>query len=208
MTNQRLLVRQAQPTGRSTAGNDKGTGAELVFAQVEHERTLPKIGMHEVPGLEFGAEAGRLLLHILDQFRALDAFGKPREILHQGGKRKLAAGLMALQHERFKIGTAGIDGRSQAGTAGAYDYGIAGLLAHGRKHFRCWGRILASILRRTLGGRAAATLNFFLNHVEIHRLGDIGVHAGGQATLAVCGQHGGRHGNDGKMAPAAAFPTP
>src|SRR5690348_15853593 len=50
------------------------------------------------------------------------------------------------------------------------------------------------------------TLNLLLHHCKIHRLGDIGVHAGSQATLAIFGQDRGGHGNYREMPSRRLFP--
>ena len=48
------------------------------------------------------AEARRLLLHVFDQLRPLNALGPAGKVLDQRGDRKLAAGLVALQNQRFQ----------------------------------------------------------------------------------------------------------
>jgi hypothetical protein len=54
---------------------------------VNSKRMLAQIGFDQVAHAIFGAEALGLLAHVLDQFRALDAFGKAGEIFHQRGHR-------------------------------------------------------------------------------------------------------------------------
>ena len=68
-----------------------------------------------------GAEILRLLLHVLHQVGTVDAFGKAREILHQGGERELAAGFVAADHQRLQIGAGGVDGGRVSGAAGTDD---------------------------------------------------------------------------------------
>ena len=65
-----------------------------------------------------GAEAFGLLLHVLDQVRAVDAFGKAGEVLDFGGKRKLSAYLQALDHQRFQASAGGIDSGGVSGATG------------------------------------------------------------------------------------------
>ena len=49
-----------------------------------------------------GAEALGLLLHVLDEIGAVDAFGKAGEVLDFGGERKLAADFVAFHDEGFE----------------------------------------------------------------------------------------------------------
>ena len=46
------------------------------------------------------SKALRLLAHVGDQFRPVNAFGKAGKILHQRGERKLASRLVAFNHQR------------------------------------------------------------------------------------------------------------
>jgi len=48
--------------------------------------------------LEGRAEARGLLLHVFDQFRALNALRPAGKVLHQGGDGELSAGFMAFKH--------------------------------------------------------------------------------------------------------------
>ena len=76
----------------------------------------------QVRQLEGGAEARGLLLHVVDQFRALDAFGPAGKILDQRGDGELAAGLVAFKDERVQASAAGVDGGRKSGAAGAENY--------------------------------------------------------------------------------------
>ena len=67
----------------------------LLVAQMQHERPLAQIGAGEVRHAILGAEALRLLAHVLDQLRPHDSVGKSGEILDQRRHRELAAGLVA-----------------------------------------------------------------------------------------------------------------
>ena len=62
-----------------------------------------------------------LLLHVLDELGALDAFGPAGKVFDQGGDGELAAGLVALEDERLEVGARGVDGGGEAGAAGAED---------------------------------------------------------------------------------------
>ncbi len=80
--------------------------------------------------LEGCAEAGGLLLHVLDQFGTLDALGPAGKILDQRGDGELAAGLVALENQRVEAGAGGVDGGGESGAAGAKNNGVANI-GHG-----------------------------------------------------------------------------
>ena len=56
----------------------------------------------------------RLLMHVHHQLRPIDSIGKSGEIFDQRRGGKLAARLPTLEHERFQIGSRGIDCRGQS----------------------------------------------------------------------------------------------
>jgi hypothetical protein len=60
----------------------------------------------EMGQLECGAKSLRLLLHVVDQFRALNAFRPAGKVLHQRGDGELAARLVAFQHQRVQASRA------------------------------------------------------------------------------------------------------
>src|SRR5713226_1564699 len=113
-----LLVGQAQPAGGRAAGDDERLGVHLVLAEMEQEGALAEVGASEVRGAVFGAEALRLLAHILDQLRPHDSFGKSGKIFYQRGEGKLAAGLVAFDDQRLQIGAGGVECGRVSGTAG------------------------------------------------------------------------------------------
>ena len=76
---------------------------------------------------QLGAEAGGLLLHVLDQLGALDALGPAGKVLDQRGDGELAAGLVAFEDEGLEVGAGGVDGGGESGAAGTEDDGVAGL---------------------------------------------------------------------------------
>ena len=82
---------------------------------------LAEVDAGHVAGAELGAEARRLLAHVVDQFRPLDAVGKAGKILDQRGDGELAAGLMAVDDQRTEIGAGRIDRGRQPRTSGADD---------------------------------------------------------------------------------------
>ena len=73
-------------------------------------------------------KASRLLAHVLNQLGALDALGKPGEILHQGGERELASGLMAFNHQRLEIGAGSVERRGMTGAPRPDDDDVANVL--------------------------------------------------------------------------------
>ena len=98
----------------------------LAGAEVQLVRVLAEVDGDEVRHLQLGAETGRLLLHVLDQLRPLDALGPAGKVLHQCGDGKLASGLVAFEDERLEVGAGGVDGGGESGAAGAQDDGVAG----------------------------------------------------------------------------------
>jgi hypothetical protein len=94
-----------------------------VFAvfELEMERAMREIGVEDAAVAVFGTEALRLLLHVVDELRALNTFREARKIFHLGGDGKLAAGFMPFQNKRFQVCSGGIDGGGIPGTPGAQD---------------------------------------------------------------------------------------
>ena len=119
MPDQLLLIGQPQPARRSAGGDDQGAGLVPFAVDVEAEGALRKIGLENRAPHEFRAEALGLLLHVLDQVRAVDAFGKAGKVLDLGGERKLAARFMPDDHQRFQPGAGGINRGRIAGAARA-----------------------------------------------------------------------------------------
>jgi len=81
-----------------------------------------------VAHFEFGAKAGGLFLHVLNEFGALDAVWPAGEVFNHGGDGELTSGLVALEDQRLEVGARGINGRGEAGAAGAQNDGIANFL--------------------------------------------------------------------------------
>jgi len=128
---QRLLVLEAQPARGSAAGDDQGPRLDgLAGAEIQLEGTMCQIGLHEVAGHELAAETRCLLAHVLNQLRALNAFGEAGKILYQRGQGQLPAGLMPFHDQRPQVGARGIDGRCESGTAGSKDDGITNGVFH------------------------------------------------------------------------------
>ena len=133
MADQRMLVRQAEPARGRSAGDDERAGLNGLFADAQLERMFVQVGFDHVAHAIFGAEARRLLVHVLDQFRPLDAFGKAGEIFHQRGQRQLSARFMAFDHERLEVRAGAVEGGGVTGASGAQDHNIA-YVHSGKEH--------------------------------------------------------------------------
>jgi len=81
-----LLGRQAQPARRCAGGHNHGSRFDPLAFDVEAERARREIRLKHGPGHVLGAEALRLPLHVLDQFRPVDSLWKAREVLDQRGE--------------------------------------------------------------------------------------------------------------------------
>ncbi len=132
MPDQRLFAGQSQPARRSSAGNDQGARVDGFLAQTQRKGTHTKIGADHVAKLVLGAESPRLLAHVLDQLRPLDAIRKSRKIFHQGSQRELASGFMAFEHQRLQFGARRVERRGVTGATRADDDNVANIL-----HKRC-----------------------------------------------------------------------
>jgi hypothetical protein len=127
VADQRLFARQAQPAGAGARGDDQRARRNFASRGLEPEGIYIQIHRVQMGQLEVSAEAGGLLLHVVDQFGALDALRPAGKVFHLGGHRELSAGLVALQNQRVKSGAGGVDGGGESGAAGAEDYGRANL---------------------------------------------------------------------------------
>ena len=63
-----------------------------------------------------GAEFFRLLVHVQNQLRTVDPFGKAGKILNHRRGRKLAARLPPFEHERAQVCAGGVNRRRRTGT--------------------------------------------------------------------------------------------
>src|ERR1039458_7381796 len=108
------------------------------------DRLLPSVSVllthvhfRHVPMHVLGAEALCLLAHVLDEFRALDAVGKARKVLHQRGNRKLSTRFVAVDYQRTKVGASGINGGGQSRTTGTDNDDVTNIFWH-RSKFDSW----------------------------------------------------------------------
>jgi hypothetical protein len=120
-----LLGGEIEPARGSTRGDDESAGVDGLMAQVEREGAFGEIDGAEVSHPELGAEADCLLLHVLDELRALDTLGPAGEVFDQRGDGELAAGLVAFEDERLEVGACGVNGSGKSGAAGAEDDSVA-----------------------------------------------------------------------------------
>ena len=130
MTDQRLFARQPQPARAGPAGDDERARADLLPTDGQHEGALVEVGGDDVPAADLGPKALRLLAHIDDQLRPLDALREAGKVFHQRRHGELAAGLVSLQHQRHQVCARGIYGRRKAAATGAHDYNVANVLCH------------------------------------------------------------------------------
>ena len=70
---------------------------------------------------EARAEFLRLRVHVQDQLRPVDAFGKTGKIFHHGGGRELAARMAAFEDERAQIRARGVNRGGQSRATAADD---------------------------------------------------------------------------------------
>src|SRR5208282_6615134 len=115
--NQLLLVRQPEPARRGATGDDERTSVDHFVPDMKFKRILAQVGAAHVAVLIFGAEARRLLAHVLDQLWSLNALREAWKVFYQGGERKLAPGFVAFQHQRFQVGARSVERCSVPGTA-------------------------------------------------------------------------------------------
>ena len=127
MPNKLLLMRQAQPSGGRSAGDDEGQGVNLLMAHMKQEGPLAQIDARKMSHSVFRAETLRLLAHIFDQLRTQDSFRKARKVFYQGGHRKLATRFVALDHERFQVGARGVKCSGVSGASGTDDDDVSGI---------------------------------------------------------------------------------
>ena len=117
MADEGLLGGEVEPARACSRSDNEGAGVDGLLAEVEGEGALGEIDGAEVREAEFGSEANSLLLHVLDEVRALYALGPAGKVFNQRGDGELAAGLVAFEDERFEVGAAGVDGGSESGAA-------------------------------------------------------------------------------------------
>jgi hypothetical protein len=120
-----LLGRKAEPARGGAGGDDERAGVDDLTVDGELEGCLADVGGGEMAEGDLGAEARGLLLHVVDEFGALDAVGPAGEVFDEGGDGELAARLVAFEDERLEVGARGVDGSGQPGAAGAEDDGVA-----------------------------------------------------------------------------------
>src|SRR6266478_1730937 len=109
------------------AGNDQAIGVHLMLAHVQGKWTCAQVGAGDMAKLILGAKPLRLLAHVLNEFGPLDSLGKTRKVFDQRGDGKLAPGLVALDDQRFQVGTRSVQRGSVSGAAGTDDDDVANI---------------------------------------------------------------------------------
>ncbi len=114
--------RRAEPARLRAGGEDHGFG-EIDVAAVagQPERPLREVELGDEIGDDLGADMGGLLFHLLHQPRTLDHVGEARIVLDVGGDGELAAGLDALDQDRFQHRARRVDRGGVTGRAGTDD---------------------------------------------------------------------------------------
>src|SRR5262249_42671464 len=122
---------QSKPASRSATGDDQSTSAYgLAAAKVELEGAFCEVSLDQMAAHKIRAETGSLPAHIFYQLWPLDSFREAREILHQRSERELAAGLMAVNHQRSQVGARRINGSGETGATGTQDHSVANGIFH------------------------------------------------------------------------------
>ena len=94
----------------------------MMSARVSSHSSSALIRTWPLPSFEIGhfrigkarAEFLRLLVHVHDQLRTVDAFREAGEIFDQRGRGKLTARLAAFEHEWIQVRAGGINRRRQS----------------------------------------------------------------------------------------------
>ena len=102
MADERLLAGEAEPARACAGGDDQRAGMNFAGGGVQLDGVRVEVDRVEMRQLKGGAEADGLLLHVVDQFGALDAIGPAGKVFDQRGDGKLAAGFVAFEHQRFR----------------------------------------------------------------------------------------------------------
>src|SRR5690349_23820645 len=102
-----------------TRGNNQRPAFIRILARHNFEWTPAQIDIADRAGFELSTESLGLLAHVFYQFGPKNAVGKTGEVLDHGSQGELAAGFMAIDHQRLQICASGVNGRSKAGTAAA-----------------------------------------------------------------------------------------
>ena len=98
---------------------------DFAHGGVQLDGMRSKLHPAQVRKLELRPKPFRLLLHVFDQFGALNSVGPARKVLHQCGDRQLSPWLMPFQNQRLQPRAGSVDGGSEPGAAGAQNHGIA-----------------------------------------------------------------------------------
>ena len=126
-----LFGGQIEPASGGSGRDDERAGVDDLLADGELDGVRGKVGGSEVCHAEFGSEALRLQLHVLDEFRTLNALGPAGKVFDQRRDGELAAGLVAFEDERLEVRAASVDGGSKTGASGTEDNDVASFRGRG-----------------------------------------------------------------------------
>src|SRR4051794_27633129 len=124
MPDESLFVGQVEPARAGARGNNQRARVNVAGRSLQVKRVRMQVNRRQLGHLEFGTETSGLLLHVVDQFRPLDALWPARKILDECRDRQLSAGLMAFKNKRLESRARRVDGGSQTGAAGTQNYGV------------------------------------------------------------------------------------
>src|SRR5436190_1489044 len=109
MADQLFFVLESEPARGRPARHDQRPRLQPFVVGLDANVVRPAFEIGHFGIGKARAELLRLLVHVDDKLRAVDAGGKAREIFHEGGGGELAAGLPAFENERIQIRASGVD---------------------------------------------------------------------------------------------------
>lgn len=115
-----VLAFDPEVTGRGTAGDDQRAGLQPFSINLDPV-WLPGLELLDHAVAVAGSESFGLLVHALDQFRAVDPLREAGEIFHGRRCGQLSARQATFENEGREIGAGGVDGRRQAGASRAHN---------------------------------------------------------------------------------------
>ena len=121
VADQLLLVFQIQPARRRAAGHDQGLRFQPLAIGFDSDGLVLHVELFDLRIGKTRAELFRLLMHVENQLRTVDAIGESGIILNQRGGGELASWLRTLQHQRTQVPPRRVDGSRQTGAAASHN---------------------------------------------------------------------------------------
>ena len=118
MPNERILPLDADVARGGSARDNEGLCFHPGAIHFDAMRRAGLKFLHNAI-LESGAKFFRLLVHALDQFRPVHAFGKAWKIFYGRRGGQLSSGHASFENERREIGAGGVNCGCESGTTGA-----------------------------------------------------------------------------------------